>query len=324
MIKGLVFEGRKKPLDYREIELPKYVTDDFVEVKVKAASINRRDYWITKGLYPGIKKSVPTILGSDCSGTYEGRDCVVCPNTHDASFDYPNPSYGILGLQEYGCFADKVYVRKEKIHSMPSHLSYEQASCLPLAGLTAYRALFTKGNLEAGKKILISGVGGGVASIACQFAIAAGGSVYVTSGSQGKIDQAVSLGAISGVSYKNTDAMIELAKEVGGFDLVIDSAGGEGFETLTRMCAPNATISIYGGTAGSISGLSVPNIFFKQLSIKGSTMGTDEEFKLMLDFVEEHMIVPAIHDVKAMKEAAASLVEIGENVHFGKYVLINN
>lgn len=320
-IKALVFEGRRKPLAFREIEVPSYVNNEFICLDIKSAALNRRDYWITKGLYPGIGGNVPTVLGSDGCGTYQGSDYIICPNVNWGDNYFPAPNYTILGLEEYGTFAEKIYVRKDKIYPKPKHLSSEQAACLPLSGLTAYRALFTRSKLTEGQKVLISGVGGGVALLACQFAIAVGAEVYVTSGSEAKIEKAIALGAKGGVNYKDSKAMQALAKKVDGFDVIIDSAGGDGFNRLLKMCKLGANVSIYGGTNGTIKGIATPNLFFKQISIHGSTMGSDSEFKDMLALVDKYKIEPVIHSVRGLSEGATAIEELSQNEHFGKYVL---
>ena len=316
-----VFEDRIKPLEYKEVAVPSYVNDDFVTLNVKAAALNRRDFWITQGLYPDIPENIPAVLGSDCCGTLDGKEYIVCPNINWGDGYFPSADYGILGLHEYGTFAEQIYVRKNKLYAKPAHLSAEEAACLPLAGLTAFRALFSRSKLKKGQNVLISGVGGGVALIACQFAVAIGANVYVTSGSEEKVERAKKMGAIDGVSYKDTDAMQALAKSVGGFEVVIDSAGGKGFNQLLKMCRLGANVSIYGGTKGSIKGVAVPNLFFKQISIHGSTMGSDEEFGQMVQLVNEHKIVPIVHQTRSITEGKETIEDLGRNTHFGKYVL---
>ncbi len=320
-INALIFRGRHEPIEVQEISKPDYVTDDFVSVKLKSAALNRRDYWITKGLYPDIADNLPAVLGSDGCGIYEGNEYIICPNVNWGDGPFPSTNYTILGLQEYGTFADQIFVRKNKLYRKPDHLSSEQAACLPLAGLTAYRALFTRCQAKKGQKVLISGIGGGVALFACQFAIAIGAEVYVTSGDEKKIKKAIALGAVDGVSYKDPQAMKALGKKVGGFDVVIDSAGGKGFNQLLKMCKLGANVGIYGGTAGTISGVAVPNLFFKQISIHGSTMGSDEEFKKMIDLVNEYKIVPVVYKVRSLQEGNTSINDMSKNEHFGKFVL---
>ncbi len=316
-----IFKDRSIPLSFQEIETPSYVNDSYAEVQVRAAALNRRDYWITQGLYPNLVDHVPTVLGSDCCGIVDDKEYIVCPNINWGDGFFPSADYGILGLEEYGTFAERVYVRKDKLFEKPEHLSGEEAACLPLAGLTAYRALFSRSKVKSGDKVLISGVGGGVALLACQFAIAIGAEVYVTSGSEEKIERAKQLGAIDGVNYNDEERMKTLAKSIGGFEVVIDSAGGKGFNQLLKMCRLGANVSIYGGTKGSLKSLAAPNLFFKQISIHGSTMGSDQEFEDMVKLVNEHKIVPIIHEVRGMEMADQTLLDLGKNQHFGKYVL---
>lgn len=320
-MKALVFKGIKEPLVYEDIELPVYEEENtFGLVDLKAAALNRRDFWITKGLYPGLR--FPTVLGSDGCGWYEGREVVINPSIHWGDDQrFPSDDYYILGLEEFGTFAEKVMVRKKNIFPKPAHLSAEQAAALPLAGLTAYRVLFTRCHLQAGDKVLISGIGGGVALLAFQFALAAGGEVYVTSSSAKKIERALQMGASGGVSYQDKEAMKNLSKKVGGFDVVIDSAGGPGFNQLLRMCGKGARVGIYGGTRGDWENINVPNIFFKQLSIHGSTMGSDQEFAQMLDLVNQHQIVPVVDRVFDLKEGNEALALMKTSPQFGKIVL---
>lgn len=319
--RALVFEGRRKPLSIQEIERPAYTTEEFIEVKLKSAALNRRDYWITKGLYPDIKGNVPTVLGSDGCGIYESKECIICPNVNWGFGEFPGSDYTILGLQEHGTLAERIYVRKDKIHPKPKHLSVSEAACLPLAGLTAYRTLFSRCKTKKGQNVLISGVGGGVALLACQMAIAIGANVYVTSSSSDKIKRAKLLGAIDGADYNDIDGMTEMAKSINGFDVVIDSAGGSGFNQLLKMCRLGANVGIYGGTVGSISGVAVPNLFFKQISIHGSTMGSDLEFKAMLDLVNEYSIIPVIDNVRSLDDAAISIGDMEKNTQFGKQII---
>ena len=157
--------------------------------------------------------------------------------------------------------------------------------------------------------------------LACQFAIAIGAEVYVTSGKEEKIEKAINLGAKGGVNYNDKRGMKELGKKVNGFDVVIDSAGGKGFNRLLSMCKLGANVSIYGGTMGTISGLAVPNLFFKQISIHGSTMGSDSEFKKMVELVNEYKIVPIVHEVNPIADGQKVIDALEENKQFGKYVL---
>ena len=252
-MKALVFCEIKKPLEYKDFPDPE-IKEDYKIVELKAAALNRRDWWITQGRYANIRLN--SILGSDGSGIFDGKEVVICPSLYWGNNEkYQSDNYKILGMDEDGTFAEKIAIRKKNIHPKPEHLNFEQAAALALSGLTAYRALIVRCGAKAGDNVLISGVGGGTALSPCQFAIALGANVFVTSGSEEKINKAIEIGAKGGVDYKDPDAMKKLGKSVGGFDVVIDSAGGAGFELLLRMCRKGANVAIYGGTAGTIEKL---------------------------------------------------------------------
>ncbi len=317
-MKALVLEELNKGLNYKEIQ-PESKAGE-VTVQLKAAALNHRDVWITKGLYPGIEFG--TILGSDGAGLYNNKKYIINP-----SFDWgDNPRvqsgrYNILGLPRPGTFAESVSVPEENLVPMPEHLSWQQAAALPLAGLTAYRALFSRCELKAGENVLISGVGGGVALFAFQFAVAAGANVWVTSGSEEKIEKAISLGAKGGVNYKNEDWFKELMRRSGGVDVIIDSAAGDGFKQFIKVANPGGRIAFYGGTKGKINGLNPQLIFWKQLNIFGSTMGSPEEFKKMVSFVNEYKVIPVVDSTFELSNGNAALERMDAGKQFGKIVL---
>ncbi len=316
---ALVLRAENAPVMFEEMETP-VAADGETLVEVKAAALNHRDVWITKGLYPGI--AFPAIMGSDGAGMVGDREVIINPSMNWG--DNPkvqSNDYQILGLPSKGTFSSHVVVPTSHLYDKPAHLSFEQAAALPLAGLTAYRALFTKCQLQKGENVLISGVGGGVALFACQFAIAAGANVYVSSSSEEKIAKAVEMGAKGGGNYKSENFVKDLKSKSGGFDVVIDSAAGDGFAGLVKMCNAGARVAFYGATRGKINGLDPRTIFWKQISIFGSTMGTTEEFEAMVDFVAEHKIVPIVDSVFELRDGNAALKRMDEGLQFGKIVL---
>jgi len=316
---ALIYKEEGKPLVYEECPDPQ-PKDGEVLVELKAAAMNHRDVYITQGLYPGIK--TPIILGSDGAGVYEGREVVMNPAMNWG--DDPHAQSGdfhILGLPQNGTFAQKVAVPANKIYDKPAHLSWEQAAALPLAGMTAYRALFTQGQCTAGQKVLISGVGGGVALFAFQFALAAGAEVYVTSGSPEKLAKAKEMGAAGGANYKEDNWHKSLLKmSGGGFDVIIDSAGGDGFSNLLKTILPGGRIVMYGGTRGKINGLSPQILFWKQASIIGSTMATDAEFKDMIQFVADKKVEPVVDQVFDLPQGQQGFDRMAAGKQFGKIV----
>lgn len=318
-MKALVLEGRNQAVKYKEVPNPEPGHGE-VAVQIKAAALNRRDVFITQGLYPGI--TFPIILGSDGAGLYNNREVIINPNNDWGANDaFQSKKYHILGLPKNGTFAEQLIVNEDRLVNKPKHLSWEQAAALPLAGMTAYRALFTKGKLESGHDVLVTGIGGGVAQFVLQFATAAGANVYVTSGSDDKIERARALGAKGGANYKKEDWDKQLGEQAGAFDIIVDSAGGSGFTPLLKLCKPGARIVVYGGTLGKIPEISPQIIFWKQISILGTTMSTDEEFKDMVEFVNKHQIVPIVDSVYDIKDGAEAFERMANSDQFGKIII---
>jgi len=332
-MKALILKEVNADFEIQEVEKPQPKSGE-VLVKVVAVAFNHRDLWIKKGQYAGLK--FPIILGSDGSGIVEaigentnshliGKEVVINPAQNWGN----NPKaqskeFKILGLPESGTFAEYVCVPAANVLLKPSFLSFEETAALPLAGLTAFRALFSRAKTTKEDAVLISGVGGGVALFAMQFALAAGAKVYVTSGSDAKITKAKKLGAAGGINYNQENWQKKLLEESGGFDVIIDSAAGESFNKLIDTTKPGARIAFYGGTNGNFNNLNPQKIFWKQLSLLGSTMGTDEEFNAMIQFVEQHQIKPVVDGVFAFSEAQKAIKRMAQKEQFGKIVLSFN
>jgi zinc-binding alcohol dehydrogenase/oxidoreductase len=312
-------------------ELPKPVaTKGKALVRIKAAALNRRDDWIREGKYPNIKFGVT--MGSDGSGVVEevgdetdqpwvGQEVVINPNIDwGPDADVQSGKYTILGMPVDGTFAEYVLVSIDRLHRKPTHLDFLQAASLPLGGLTAYRALFRKGELKSGQNVLISGFGGGVAQFAFLFAQAAGANVYVTSGSDEKIEKAIKLGAKGAYNYKKQATYTDLWKTKGGFDLVIDSAGGDQLNSFIKVLKPKGKIVFYGATNGLPAKLDLYRMFWNQLSLLGSTMGSDHEFSEMLAFVSKHQIRPLVDSIRPFSKIAESFPDITKPNKVGKIV----
>lgn len=284
------------------------------------ASINHRDLWITNGQYSGIK--YPVVLGSDGAGSCDGKEVLLNPSVNwvDNYLNQPK-QYEIIGLPNDGTFREAGYFNQELIHLKPDHLSLAEASALPLAGLTAYRVLISRCQLKKEDKVLVTGIGGGVALFAAQFALALGCEVWVTSGDDEKLHKAKQLGIKGGVNYRTEDWNKKLLAEAGNFDVVIDSAGGAQFALLAALCNPGARLGIYGGTLGKIQDLSPQVIFWKQLSIFGSTMGNHKEFADMLEFVTLYKIIPVVDSVFPIEEFKSAFERMEKGIQFGKIVL---
>ncbi len=330
-----VLESLHQPVRYQSVEKPVAGAGEVV-VRLKAAALNHRDLWIQKGLYPGIV--LPVVLGSDGSGvvTEAGDEAsgkwldkeVILNPAHNWG-DHPafyGSDFRILGLEDPGTFAQYVRIPTRYLSLKPAHLSFEQAAALPMGGLTAWRALLTKAKLAPGEKVLVTGAGGGVALFVVQFAVAMGAEVWVTSGSEEKIQQAIALGARGGINYKNPtwfrDLLIKVrAPRHGYFKVIIDSAGGPGFQRLIDLAAPGGRICLYGGTVGNITDIVPAKVFFKQLSILGTMMGTETEFEAMTRFIETHQLQPVIDSTYALEDAESALRHLDSGQQFGKIVL---
>lgn len=301
-------------------------------VRIKAAALNHRDQWIRIGKYAGIQEGVT--LGSDGAGIVEavadedhqewvGREVIINPNINWG----PDPAaqasdYSILGMPVDGTFAEYIAVPLDRLHPKPSHMSWAEAAAVPLGGLTAYRALFTHGGLAKNKKVLINGIGGGVAQWVFQFALAAGARVWVTSSSPQKLQQMQERGAAGGFNYRH-ESWTEQAKEAaGGFELIIDSAGGNSLNNLLNVAAPGGSIVFYGATTGIPENLNLRKIFWNQLRLQGSTMGNDQEFADMVAYIEKQQMKPVMEEPLAFRHIIQAFDRMEEGSQFGKLCVV--
>ncbi len=334
-MKAAVLQNLHENLQIQDAEKPTAGHNEVV-IQLKSAALNHRDVWIQKGLYPNIV--TPLIMGSDGAGIVvemgagvdqelQLKEVIINPS-HDWGKNeaFYGSEHSILGMPKNGTFAEFVKVEAKYVCEKPANLNFQQAAALPLAGLTAFRALFTRCKLNAKDKVLITGIGGGVALFALQFAVAAGAEVWVTSGSDEKIAKAIAMGAKGGVNYKNPtwyrDLLVKAkGPKIGYFNVIIDSAGGKGFTRLIDIAAPGGNICFYGGGTGNITDIVPARVFFKQLNILGTTMGTEKEFETMVNFVEKHKIVPIVDLVLPLSEVNQALEHMEAGKQFGKIVL---
>lgn len=330
-MKAAVFRGKGVPLHLGEFSKPKPIKDQ-VLIKLKTAALNHRDLWIqqeqdqptrAEGIVLGSDGyGIITDVGEDADPLLIGADVIINP-----SMDWgTNPvvqgdTYKILGYPDHGTLAEYVAVSKKYIIEKPENLSDEECAAVPLSGLTAYRALFSKARLRAKEKVLITGVGGGAALWALTFAVAYGTKVFVTSGSDEKIQKAVALGAVGGFNYKDPEWANKAKKEAGGFDIIIDSAGGDQFSKLLDLAFPGGRIANFGRTAGETSHIPTRLLYWKQLSIFGSTMGTRDEFLSMIDFIESRKLKPVIDSVYSLDAVEEAYRRMESGNQFGKIVI---
>jgi zinc-binding alcohol dehydrogenase/oxidoreductase len=301
-----------------------------VAVRIRAAALNHRDVFITQGLYP--KMHLPVTLGSDGAGEVAklgngaagiriGEPVVIDPmlGWGDDPRVWDAASANILGMPHDGTFAQYIVVPAGNIHPKPKVLSMEEAAAIPLAGLTAYRAAFTRGGLKPGETVLITGVGGGVQTFVLLFAKRAGARAIVSSGSDEKLERARALGADLAINYRTTPDWEKRLRMAESIDLVVDSSGGATLGKALDAVRPGGRIAVYGGTTGDATIKMFP-LFWKHLTIAGTSMGSPQDFKAMLELFDAGL-KPVIDRVFPMAEAVAAAQRIAQAKQFGKIVL---
>ncbi|HEV7213947.1 MAG TPA: zinc-binding dehydrogenase [Chloroflexota bacterium] len=332
-MRAIVLRGAGEPAALRVEDVPEpKAAPEQVLVRVQAAALNHRDVYIRRGQYAGLR--YPTTLGADGAGEVAalGAD-VSAVKVGDRVLINPSLDWGddqrvagksfrILGMPDNGTFAELVAVPAANVLPQPPELTLEEAAALPLAGLTAYRALFSRGGLQPGESALVTGIGGGVATLGLIMARAVGARVYVTSGSDEKLRRAAELGAAAGYNYRTQDWVTAVRQATeGGPDLILDSVGGATFEQALDAVRPGGRVVSYGATTGNAAQLTVRRVFWKQLSVLGTTMGSPADFAAMLHLVGEHSIRPVIDTVFPLAETGAALDRLERGEQFGKVVL---
>ena len=329
-MKAALFKEKNSPLRVEDVAKPLPVKGQ-VLVKIQAAALNHRDLWIqTEQALPSASG---IILGSDGSGTIESVGDEVDENlVGQQVIIYPGIGWGknpmvqsdafkFLGFPDAGTFCEYLSISHKLVVEKPEHLSFEEAAAVPLSGLTAYRALFTKARLRPSEKVLITGVGGGAAVWALNFAVAFKSKVFITSGSDDKLKKGLTHGAVAGFNYMEKDWVDKVRKQAGGFDVIIDSAGGQNFPSLIDLAMPGGRIVLFGRTAGDIPAISPRTLFWKQLSILGTSIGTEDEFLSMLDFIHKHRIKPPVDKVFTLDQVNEAFAHMKSGGQFGKIIL---
>lgn len=305
------------------------IKPNHVRVKVLAGGLNRRDYYISIGKYAKIQ--LPCVLGSDACGIV-----TEAPNNPelldkrvviDPSLEWgTNPkaqstSFHILGMPTQGTLAEEVVVPTENVHLAPVHLTDTEAAALVLAGTTAYRALFTQAGCTSDSKVLITGAGGGVASWALLFAKALGCTTAVTTGNETKLNNLLADGADYGVLYSSEQWSKSLLGTIGSVDIVIDGTGGAQVNECLNLLSPGGTFVSYGATLGTVPELNMHRIFWKQLRVLGSTMGTRQDVQAMLSFVSRYKILPVIDSVMPIERIEDAFKRMADFSHTGNIVI---
>ena len=296
-----------------------------VRVDVVAAALNHRDRWIRIGG----KVDLPAVLGSDgagvvsavgpgATGVHVGDEVVVNPSlAWGDGEEASGPSFRILGVPDQGTYAERIVVAADQVRPRPPNLSWVEAAALPLAGLTAWRAVVTHADARPGRTILVPGAGGGVATFAVQIAAARGARVLVTSSSAEKIERARELGAEGGALYGDPG----WAERVAPVDAVVDSVGAPVWEGALAALSPGGRLVSYGDTARDLATVPLATLYFKYLRIQGTTMGSPREFDALLAHVREAAWRPVVDSVFPLAEAARAHERLEAPDRFGKVVL---
>jgi NADPH:quinone reductase-like Zn-dependent oxidoreductase len=289
--------------------------DNEVLVELRAASLNHLDVWIRKGL-PSVPK--PRILGADGAGVVAGTETRVVINPGIMS----GGKIHIVGETMDGTHAELIAVARDSVHPIPGSLSFEDAAAFPLVFMTAYRMLVTRARLQEGEWVLIWGIGGGVATAALAIAKALGAQVAVTSSSDEKLARASELGADLGINHTTGDVVAAVKEATGGgAHVIVDDVGEATWKRTLEAARAEARIVVCGATTGPNPPAALHRLWWKQLSILGSSMGTPEDFQGAFDLVVAGKALPVVDCVFPLADARAAHERLEAGEQFGKIVL---
>jgi NADPH:quinone reductase-like Zn-dependent oxidoreductase len=306
-------DGGPEVLRYEEAPDPE-PRDGEVLVELHAASLNHLDVWVRKGL-PSVPK--PRILGADGAGIRvdTGERVVINPGV-----DHGDGRITVLGEHTDGTHAELVAVPAESVYALPDEISFEEAAAFPLVFETAYRMLVTKAGLREGELVLVWGIGGGVATAALAIAKALGARVVATSSSDEKLERAAELGADLVVNQATGD-VVAAVKEAGGADVVVETVGEATWAASLGVARPGARVVVCGATTGPNPPANLHRIWWKQLTVHGSTMGSREDFEGAFELVKSGRARPVIDVVLPLAETRAAHERLEAGKQMGKIVL---
>ena len=308
-------DGGPEVLRYEDAPDPVPGTDD-VLVELRAASLNHLDLWIRKGL-PSVPK--PRILGADGAGVIAGSGDRVVINP---GIDHGDGKITVLGEHMDGTHAELIAVPRSQVYPIPDGLSFEEAAAFPLVFETAYRMLVTKAQLQRAEWVLIWGIGSGVATAALAIVKALGANAIVTSSSDAKLARARELGADATVNHASGD-VVSAVKDVtgGGADVVVEHVGEATWVKSLNAARPNGRIVVCGATTGPNPPASLHRIWWKQLTIFGSTMGARADFEAVYELIASGEARPVVDEVFSLEDAAAAHERMERGEQLGKIVL---
>lgn len=332
--------GGLECVEVKQIPEPKPAKDEVV-LQVRSAALNHLDIWVRKGR-PGLKLKMPHIIGSDAAGAIVekvqstqglniGDEVILNPALSCGYCEHCRAgqhsqciSFGIVGMSRPGTFAEKVAVPFYNVWPKPAHLNFDEAAALPLAYLTAWRMLMARAKLKSGETVLIHGIGGGVALAAVQLAKLIGAEVIATSSSQQKLLKAKEIGADHTLNYKKAGDVAKRVKDITngrGVDVAIDTVGAKTWSTDFTAVRRGGRIVLCGITTGAEAKTNLQMLYWNQLTILGSTMGSNEDFRQMLKAVTIAKLKPVIDSVQPLESVREAMGRMEAAKQFGKIVL---
>ena len=311
-----------------------------VVVRVKAVALNHLDIWVREG-WAGLKLAFPHVLGADVAGVVEavgpgvkgvapGDEVVVNPGISCgrcspclSGDDVMCRDYSILGEHVSGGYAQKVGVPSQNVVPKPKNLSFDEAACVPLVFLTAWHALVARAGVRAGETVLVHAAGSGVGSAGIQIAKLLGATVIATAGSDAKCERARQLGADHAVNYSRQDFLAEVRRITGkrGVDVLFEHVGKATWEKSLLALARGGRLVTVGATTGYDPPTDLRHVFYRSLSILGSTMGSKGELFDVLALIEQGKLRPVLDRVLPLAEAGAAQKLLEDRAQFGKIVL---
>lgn len=334
--------GGLEQITYRDdLDTPELRADSDVRIRMRAAALNHLDLFLLKGL-PGVIITPPWILGADGMGIVEsvgsavtsvvvGDAVVINPGLSDRTCEYCLageqplcPRFGILGEHFPGTMAEFVVVPAANVLSIPDGADTAEAAAFTLATLTAYRMLVTRAQLRAGERVLVWGIGGGVAVACLQLAKQIGAHVTVTSSSDAKLARAATLGADDTINHRDVDVGREMRTRTGkkGVDVVVDSVGEATWSQSLGALGRRGRLVTCGGTSGAMVTTDVRKLFWNQWSILGSTMGNDAEFAAVVEHYRAGRLRPPVDSVFPLDRGREAFARLASGAQFGKVVLV--
>lgn len=336
----LTATGSLDHLRLQDLPAPPLEAPDQVRVRIHSASLNRLDLWVIDGL-PGVDYHFPRVVGSDGAGIVDeigsdvrnvrrGDRVMINPGISCGKCEWCRageeplcPGFQVLGEHRDGTIAEYVVVPARNLAPVPADMSWSQAAAFPLATLTAWRMLTTRARLVSGEQVLIWGIGGGVALAALSIARHLGARTIVTSSSPAKLARAKALGAEVTLDHATQDVAREVRTLTGkrGVNVVVDSVGEKTWEQSLRCLARLGRLVTCGGTSGPMVTTDVRKLFWYQWSILGSTMGTDQEFREIVELAGQGKFWPEIDTVSPLEQARQAFDRLKAGQQLGKIVI---